>query len=412
MQIVYERCAGLDVHKRTVVACANTLEATGQLHKQRHTFSTMTADLLVMRDWFKAEGITHVAMESTGVFWKPIYNVLEGHVEVMVVNAQHVKAVPGRKTDIKDAEWIADLLQHGLLRPSFIPPAWQRALRELTRSRASLIEERSRTIARLQKTLEDANIKLASVASDLMGKSALQMLHALVEGDLAPAVMAEFARGRMRAKREQLVQALTGQLKPHHRFLIAEHLAHIDTLEEAIERLSGEIAEQLHPYEDLLKRLETIPGIQRRLAEVILAEVGPDMSRFPTAAHVASWAGMCPGNHESAGKRLSGKTRKGSRWLRTALIEAAHAASHCKDSYLSAHYHRIAAHRGKNRAAVALGHTLLIIVYHVIAEEKSYQDLGGSYLDNLDRHGKERRLVRQLEKLGFEVSLTPLAPTA
>ena len=412
MEIVYERCAGLDVHKKSVVACLSIAQANGRRHKERWTFSTMTPDVVRMRDWLKAQGVTHVAMESTGVFWKPIYNLLEGHLEVLVVNAQHIKAVPGRKTDVKDAEWIADLLQHGLLRPSFIPPAWQRALRELTRSRASLIEERSRSIARLQKGLEDANIKLASVASDLMGKSARQMLHALVAGRLAPERMAEFARGRMRAKRDQLAQALTGHLQPHHRFLIAEHLAHIDALDEAIDRLSLAIAEQLRPYEQILHRLETIPGIKRRLAEVILAEIGPDMHRFPTAQHLASWAGMCPGNHESAGKRLSGKTRKGSQWLRTALVEAAHAASHCKDSYLSAYYQRIAARRGKKRAAVALGHTLLIIVYHVIAQEKTYQEVGASYFDEVDRHAKEQRLVRQLEQLGFEVSLTPTSPAA
>lgn len=411
MQVIYERCAGLDVHKKSVVACFTFLE-NGQPRKERQTFSTMTPDLVRLRDWLKEHGCTHVAMESTGVFWKPVYNLLEEHMQVFVVNAQHIKAVPGRKTDIKDAEWIADLLQHGLLRPSFIPPVWQRHLRDLTRTRSTLIQERTRVIARLQKGLEDANIKLASVVSDMMGISAQQMLHALVQGELSPAAMAEFARGKMRSKREQLAQALTGHLHPHHCVLITEHLTHIDSLDQAIARLSSEIAERLAPYEDILLRLETIPGIKRRLAETLLAEIGPDMTRFPNAAHLASWAGMCPGNRESAGKRLSGKTRKGSQWLRTALVEAAHAASHCKECYLSNHYHNIAFRRGKKRAAVALGHTLLIIIYHVIADEKGYEELGEDYLDQVDRQGKEKRLVRQLEKLGFEVSLTPTSPAA
>lgn len=411
MQTVYERCAGLDVHKKSVVACLLFSE-NGQPRKERQTFSTMTHDLERLREWLKKYDCTHVAMESTGVFWKPIYNLLEGHMQVFVVNAQHIKAVPGRKTDVKDAEWIADLLQHGLLRPSFIPPAWQRTLRDLTRSRSTLVEERSRVVARLQKALEDANIKLASVVSDVMGTSAQLMLHALVEGEMTPTMMAQFARGRMRGKREQLEQALTGHFQSHHRFLITEHLTHIDNLEEGIDRLSAEIAERLLPYEKLLVRLETIPGIKRRLAEIILAEIGPEMSRFPSAQHLASWAGMCPGNHESAGKRLSGKTRKGSQWLRTALVEAAHAASHCKECYLSAHYHHIAAHRGKKRAAVALGHTLLIIIYHLLSKEKDYEELGGDYLDHVGRQGKEKRLVHQLEKLGFEVSLNPASPAA
>lgn len=407
MQIIYERCAGLDVHKKSVMACLIISTPDGGRRKERQTFSTMTSDLVRLRDWLNAQQCSQVAMESTGVFWKPIFNILEGHMEVMVVNAQHIKAVPGRKTDIKDAEWIADLLQHGLLRPSFIPPAWQRIVRELTRSRTSLSEERSRVIARLQKELEDANIKLASVASDLMGTSAQQMLSALIEGELTPEAMAEFARGRMRPKRDQLMQALTGHLQAHHRFLLAEHLRHLSELQDSIVRMSAEIAERLQPYEELLQRLETIPGIKRRLAEIILAEIGPDMSRFPSAQHLASWAGMCPGNHESGGKRLSGKTRKGSQWLRTALVEAAHAASHCKNSYLSAHYHRLAFRRGKKRAAVALAHTLLIIVYHLLVHEEDYQELGGAYFDELDREQKEKRLVRQLEKLGFEVALTP-----
>ena len=287
MQIVYERCAGLDVHKKSVMACLITPAANGQRRKERQTFSTMTADLVRLREWLTERQCSQVAMESTGVFWRPIFNILEGHVEVMVVNAQHIKAVPGRKTDLKDAEWIADLLQHGLLRPSFIPPSWQRIVRELTRSRTSLGEERSRVIARLQKGLEDANIKLAAVASDLMGTSAQQMLHALLDGELTPEAMANLARGRMRSKQELLVQALTGHLQAHHRFLLAEHLKHLSQLQDGIARLSAQIAAHLQPYENLLARLETIPGIKRRLAEIILSEIGTDMSRFPSAQHLA-----------------------------------------------------------------------------------------------------------------------------
>jgi transposase len=412
MNVVHACCCGLDVHKKTVVACLISSGTTGEQRKEIRTFSTMKADLLVLAAWLKAATCTHVAMESTGVFWRPIFHVLEGQMEVLVVNAQHLKAVPGRKTDLRDAEWIADLLQHGLLRPSFIPSAFERELRELTRYRTRLIQNRSRTINRLHKTLEDTNIKLTSVATDIMGKSAQAILKALLAGQTDPHVLAELAKGRMRAKKDLLAQALVGQFEAHHRFLIEEHLCLIETLDERIALADAEIAERLRPYEAIIKRLDTIPGVDRRSAEIFLAEIGLDIRRFPSAQHLASWAGICPGNNESAGKRLSGKIRKGNAWLRSALVEAAHAAVHSKHTYLSAYYHRLVSRRGKQKALVAVGHTLLVIVYYLLLREEEYEDLGGNYFDERDRQAVQKRLVRRLENLGYHVVLEPPAPAA
>ncbi len=313
MHVLYACCCGLDVHKKLVVACLLTTTADGKVHKEIRTFGTMTADLLALADWLTVNGCTHVAMESSGVYWKPIFNLLEGQFELMVVNAQHIKAVPGRKTDVRDAEWIADLLRHGLLRGSFIPDATQRELRDLTRHRTTQVQERARAVNRLQKVLEDANLKLAAVATDVLGVSARAMLEALLAGETDPSVVADLAQGKLRAKVPQLKQALAGQLKPHHGFLLAELLAHIDYLDEAITRVSGEIASRLEQAEDDIELLDSIPGVSRRTAEILLAEIGQDLERFPSAGHLASWAGMCPGNHESAGKRKSGKRCKGSR---------------------------------------------------------------------------------------------------
>jgi transposase len=371
----------------------------------------MLSDLYRLRDLLLTQCITHVAMESTSVFWKPIYNVLEGSLQMVLVNAQHVKNVPGRKTDISDAEWLADLLQHGLLRPSFVPDATQRELRDLTRYRSSLVQDRARTILRLQKILEDANIKLSSVVKDLTGVSATDILHHLLAGTTDPATLAELARGKLRSKRDLLQEALAGRLKAHHRFLITEQLALIDSLDESIAHLSQEIAERLRPFEPLIAHLMTIPGIGRRLAEILLAEIGTDVQRFPSARHLASWAGMCPGNRESAGKRLPTGTRHGNPWLRSALTEAAHAASHTKQSYLATFYQRLAVRRGSHKAIMALGHTLIVILFHIINKQEDYHELGSTFFDERDRSQVQRRLVHRLQALGYEVTLQfPEAP--
>ena len=412
MRIIYKRCCGLDVHKKVIVACLLVLDPNGELHKEVKKFGTMTQDLLALLDWLQEAGCTHVAMESTGVYWKPIYNILEGHLEVVVVNAQHLKGVPGRKTDVLDSEWLAECYQLGLLKASFIPPAPVRELRDLTRYRTSLVRERARTANRLQKVLEDANIKLAGVATDIQGVSAWAMLEAIVAGTTDPEVLADLAKGLLRKKREQLVAALSGRVKPHHRFLIAEQLSQIEYLEEAIQRISTEVAERLRPFELKVKQLDSIPGISRQTAEVLLAEMGWDMSRFPSDKNLASWAGMCPGNNESAGKRRNGKTRKGSRWLRHALIEAAHGAARTKNKYLKTQYHRVAAHRGKKKALVAVGHSILIISYHLLTRGQEYTDLGDNYFDERDRSAVQRRCVKRLEKLGFKVDLQQTAIAA
>jgi transposase len=412
MDALYERCCGLDIHKRTVVACLIVPGPDGAPAKEIRTFGTMTDELLALADWLAGAGCTHVAMESTGVYWQPIYNLLEGSFELLLANARHIKAVPGRKTDVKDCEWIGDLLRHGLLRASFVPDRPQRELRELTRYRTSLVRERTAEVNRLQKTLEGANIKLASVASDSMGRSAREMLAMLVAGTADPATVAQLARRRLREKIPELERALTGRLGAHQRFLLGRQLAHIDFLDEAIEQVSAEVAGRLRPFQDAVERLDEIPGVGRWTAEVILAEVGTDMTRFPTAGHLASWAGMCPGNNESAGKRRSGKTRKGSPWLRAALTEAAQAAGRKRDSYLAARYRRLMTRRGKKKAVVAVGHTILEVVHHLLANGTTYRDLGGHYFDERDRQAVERRLVRRLEGLGYKVSLEPVTPAA
>jgi len=410
MQVQYERCCGIDVHKETVTACLIVPGPDGKPVKETRTFSTMTGDLNALAQWLKEKGCTHVAMESTGVYWKPVYNLLEGSFEILVVNPTAIRKLKN-KTDVSDAEWIADLLRHGLLRGSFIPSAQQRVLRDLTRYRTQLIDERTREVNRVQKVLEDANIKLASVATDIMGVSGRAILEQLLQGQTDAATLAELAKGRLREKRELLEKALTGMLKPHHRFMLVQHLGHIDYLEEAIAKLDAEVAEQIRPFQAAVDRWDQLPGINQRGAQVIVLEAGADLKPFPTAEHCASWASMCPGNNESGGKRKSGKTGKGNVWLRRALIEAAHGAARTKKSYFSALYHRLAGRRGKKRALVAVGHSLLVTGYYMITRQVDYQDLGNNYFDERNKESVKRRMVKRLEQLGFQVELKPVIST-
>jgi transposase len=409
MQVVYERCCGIDVHKRTVVACALVPGPDGQPVKQTRTFDTLTENLEALAGWLQGLGVTHVAMESTGIYWKPVYNLLDGRFAILVVNAEHIKALAGRKTDVQDAERIADLLRHGLLKGSFIPSAELRALRDLTRYRTKLGDERVSEINRVQKVLEDANIKLASVASDVMGVSGRAILAELVQGQTDAATLAELAKGRLREKQDLLQKALSGRVQAHHRFMLAQHLSHIDFLDEAIARLDQQIAEQMRPFAAALEAWDALPGINQRIAEIVVAEIGADLAPFEDAEHLASWAGMCPGNNESAGKRYSGKTRKGSPWLRRALVEAAHGAARTKHKYFQALYRRLAARRGKQRALIAVGHSLLVTGYYLITRQTKYEDLGGNYFDERDREAVKRRAVKRLEKLGYQVQLVAAA---
>jgi transposase len=413
MDTVYGRCAGLDVHKKTVVVTIRCRDHTRQVRQQTRTYGTMTAQLLELGDWLEQEGVTHLAMESTGVYWKPIWNLLEDRFDILLVNAQHIKHVPGRKTDVKDSEWIAQLLQCGLLRGSFVPEAAQRELRELTRQRRQLVHAKASVANRIQKVLEDANIKLGSVATDVLGVSGRDMLRALVAGQDDAEQLAELARRKLRAKIPALRVALQGRVTEHHRFLLGLLLEELTSLEGYIARLTARIEEKLPaPFAEAVQRLATIPGIDQRAAENILAETGMDMQVFASAGHLASWAGICSGQRESAGKNKSGRTRKGNQWLRTTLVQVAWAASHTKNTYLSAQYRRLAGRRGKKRALVALGHTILVMIYHLLKEGTTYQELGGDYFERLDSERLTRTLVRRLERLGHEVALKPKEPAA
>jgi transposase len=409
MEIVLGCCAGMDVHKDSVEVCVRRMGEGGKVEQQVRHWGTMTRDLVEMADWLKAEGVTHVAMESTGVYWKPIFNILEEGFEILLANARHLKNVPGHKTDIKDCQWIGQLLQHGLLKGSFIPPRGQRELRDLTRQRAQLTDESSRTINRIQKVLEDGNVKLGSVASNVVGVSGRRMLEEIVRGQDDPAQLADLAQRRLRAKIPQLQEALYGKLTEHHRWMLGLLLDQLRTSEKFIARLDERIAELTRPLAPVLEKLDAIPGVDRRVAEVLMAEIGPDMTPFPTDAHLASWAGVAPGNHESAGKKRSGKTTKGSRWLRQSLVQAAWAASHKKDSYFQAHARNLMHRRGRKRGLVAVAHSLLIDVYHMLKEGTDYRDLGPQFLDRLRAKHLIRFHVKRLQQLGLQVELTPLA---
>jgi transposase len=411
IQVVHPCCCGVDVHKRVVQACVLRTTPTGQVEQRQRSWSTVSADLLALSDWLARLGCTHVAREATGVSWKPLCNVLEGQFTVWVVNAQHIKQVPGRKTDVSDAAWIAGLLRHGLRRPSFIPDQEQRELREVTRYRRSLVDERTAEVNRLQKTLEGANIKLASVLSDMTGQSARAMLERLVAGVTDPVLLAHLAQGRLKAKIPELERALAGRFGAHHRFLVARQLAHLDALEALISDLDAEVARRLAPFEEEVALLDTIPGVGRRTAEDLLAEIGPHMEQFPSAAHLASWAGRAPGNHISAGQRKGGKTRKGRRWLRACRLVAAQAVGRSKDGVLGARFRALAATRGKQRAAVAVGRSILVLAYHILRSRTPYHPP----LPRPHPPGPEpsiEHLVAQLHARGFAVTLQPLTPAA
>lgn len=405
MQTLVERGCGLDVHQATVVACLLIVLKSGQVQKQMRRFGTTTRELLTLREWLLSQGCTHVAMESTGVYWKPIYAILEGAFEIVVANAQHVKKVPGRKTDVKDAEWIADLLCHGLLRPSFVPPPPIRELRDLTRYRRKLVESQTAECNRLLKLLETANIKLASVASDVFGVSGRLMLRALVEGKTTPQDMAELAKGVLRKKIPQLEPALEGKLEEHHRFLLRLQLHRLEAAEKDLAALEQRIQKKLEPYAAQFVLLQDIPGVDETLAAVIIAELGVDMSVFQSVSQAASWAGVCPGNNESAGKRKSSRIPKGNVYLKTALVEAANSAAKAKGTYLRDKFYRLKARRGYKRAAVAVGHKILVAIYHMLSQQVCYNELGDLYLDKLNKHHLTRNLVNRLERLGYAVTL-------
>ncbi len=405
MDTIVERCCGLDVHKDTVVACIATPKEGGR-NREVRTFGTTTNELLALSDWIVAKKVTLVGMESTSVYWKPIYYILEDVCECWLLNARHLRNVPGRKTDVKDSTWICSLLEHGLVRPSFVPPKEIRELRTLTRYRKAQIDERSREAQRLDKVLQDAGIKLSSYATDILGKSGRAILNALVEGEEDPKVLSELALGKLRSKINSLELALAGKFSKHHALVVGQILTKIDFMDEAISKLSEDIDELISPFLEKIELLTTIPGVAKRTAECLVAEIGLDMERFKDAGHLSSWAGMCPGNHESAGKRKSGKSQKGSKWISIALTEAASAAGRTKSTYLGAQHHRLTSRIGYAKANKAVGHSILVSAYHILVNNEPYKDLGMDYFLKRKPDSHAKRLAKQIEALGYTVTLT------
>jgi transposase len=408
METLHERCAGLDVHKDTVVACARIATGRSAQHDLK-TFATTTSGLLELHDWLREHAVTHVAMEATGVYWKPVWHLLEDTFELILANASHIKAVPGRKTDVNDATWIADLLAHGLIRPSFVPPTPIQELRDLTRARKQLVQERTRYLQRIQKVLEDANLKVASYITDLLGKSGRAVLNALVEGYTSPEVLVSLTSGRLKASREELLEALRGRVTKHHRFMLKLHLRQIDQLDSSIGELEAQARAAIEPFHHRVEQLKAIPGISDTAAHVLLAEIGTDMSVFPSSSHLLSWAGMCPRSDESAGKRRSTRLRHGAPWLKATLIQIAWPATRRKDGYFRALFHRLKARRGPKKAIVAVAASILTTVYHLLRDGTVYQDLGPGHFDGINRDRAAKSLVRRLQALGFAVEVRPAA---
>jgi transposase len=408
MEVLYPRCAGLDVHQQTVVACAR-IASGSTVQQEVRTFGTATGDLLALADWLTAHGCTHVAMESTGVYWKPIWHVLEGQFDLILANALHIRSVPGRKTDVNDAMWIADLLAHGLIRSSFVPPVAIHELRDLTRTRKQLVREVAQHTLRIQKVLEDANLKLTSGISDVLGMSGRAMIEAIIRGEQDADKLADLSQGRLKASRAAVVAALQGRVTPHHRFLLRLHLTHVDAVNAAVREVEARLGEALAPFQAAVDRVMTIPAVGCTVARVIVAEIGFDMSRFPTAGHLISWARLCPRQQESAGKRLSTRTRPGNPWLKTTLVQVAWVAARTRNTYLRAQFLRLKSRRGPKKAILAVAASILTAAYHILKDEVTYHELGADYFERRDQTKLARHLIRRLEHLGLSVEVKPAA---